>query len=205
MSNGYNTLTRPAFITAVLATVGVAVALLLPLGVYAQTDETFQPLFSREAGPFDVAMSWVPPSPQVGIINVGVKPTLIADGSPVTDARILLVAESEPEHPEFQVVAVNTPNHPGVYRANLKFEEAGNWVLHVQINSPSTERKLGTGMGQADFRSPLVILPAPIQPGAEGGWVFLGVFIVLAAGSVYVVMAIRKSQATRRMRLEGRL
>ena len=187
------TLIRPALI--VVAALALAVA--VPLGVYAQTDETFQPLFSREAGPFDVAMSWVPPSPQVGIINVGVKPTLTADGSPVTDARILLVAESEPEHPEFEVVAVNTPNHPGVYRANLKFEEAGNWVLHVQISSPS--------MGQADFRSPLVILPAPIQPGAEGGWVFLGVFIVLAAGSVYIVMAIRKAQAARRMRLEGRL
>ena len=187
------TLIRPALI--VVAALALAVA--VPLGVYAQTDETFQPLFSREAGPFDVAMSWVPPSPQVGIINVGVKPTLAADGSPVTDARILLVAESEPEHPEFEVVAVNTPNHPGVYRANLKFEEAGNWVLHVQISSPS--------MGQADFRSPLVILPAPIQPGAEGGWVFLGVFIVLAAGSVYIVMAIRKAQAARRMRLEGRL
>ena len=187
------TLIRPALIVVVALVLAVAV----PLGVYAQTDETFQPLFSREAGPFDVAMSWVPPSPQVGIINVGVKPTLAADGSPVTDARILLVAESEPEHPEFEVVAVNTPNHPGVYRANLKFEEAGNWVLHVQISSPS--------MGQADFRSPLVILPAPIQPGAEGGWVFLGVFIVLAAGSVYIVMAIRKAQAARRMRLEGRL
>ena len=187
------TLIRPALI--VVSALALAVA--VPLGVYAQTDETFQPLFSREAGPFDVAMSWVPPSPQVGIINVGVKPTLAADGSPVTDARILLVAESEPEHPEFEVVAVNTPNHPGVYRANLKFEEAGNWVLHVQISSPS--------MGQADFRSPLVILPAPIQPGAEGGWVFLGVFIVLAAGSVYIVMAIRKAQAARRMRLEGRL
>ena len=187
------TLIRPALI--VVAALALAVA--VPLGVYAQTDETFQPLFSRESGPFDVAMSWVPPSPQVGIINVGVKPTLTADGSPVTDARILLVAESEPEHPEFEVVAVNTPNHPGVYRANLKFEEAGNWVLHVQISSPS--------MGQADFRSPLVILPAPIQPGAEGGWVFLGVFIVLAAGSVYIVMAIRKAQASRRMRLEGRL
>ena len=187
------TLIRPALIVVSALVLAVAV----PLGVYAQTDETFQPLFSRESGPFDVAMSWVPPSPQVGIINVGVKPTLAADGSPVTDARILLVAESEPEHPEFEVVAVNTPNHPGVYRANLKFEEAGNWVLRVQISSPS--------MGQADFRSPLVILPAPIQPGAEGGWVFLGVFIVLAAGSVYIVMAIRKAQAARRMRLEGRL
>ena len=133
----------------------------------------------------------------MGFVNIGVKPTLIADSSPVTDARILLVAETEAEHPEFEVVAVNTPNHPGVYRANLKFEEAGNWVLHVQVNSPA--------MGQAEFRSPLVILPAPIQPGPAGGWVFLGVFLVLAAGSVYVIMAIRKAQASRRMRLEGRL
>ena len=180
-----------------LAVVVVSAALLLPMGVHAQSDDTFQPLFSREAGPFDVAMSWVPPSPQLGFVNIGVKPTLITDGSPVTDARIILVAETEPEHPEFEVVAVNTPNHPGVYRANLKFEEAGNWVIHVQVNSPT--------MGQADFRSPLVILPAPIQPGPAGGWVFLGVFLALAAGSVYVIMAIRKAQATRRMRLEGRL
>ena len=190
-------LIRPACVAVALALLIVAMALTLPQGATAQSDETFQPLFNRQAGPFDVAMSWVPPSPQVGIINIGVKPTLISDGSPVTDARISLVAETEPEHPEFQVVAVNTPNDPEVYRANLKFEEAGNWVVHVKIDSPT--------MGQAEFRSPLVILPAPIEPGAGGGWVFLGIFLVLAAGSVYIVMAIRKSQASRRMRLEGRL
>ena len=190
-------LIRPACVAVALALLIVAIALTLPQGATAQTDETFQPLFNRQAGPFDVAMSWVPPSPQVGIINIGVKPTLISDGSPVTDARISLVAETEPEHPEFQVLAVNTPNDPEVYRANLKFEEAGNWVVHVKIDSPT--------MGQAEFRSPLVILPAPIEPGAGGGWVFLGIFLVLAAGSVYIVMAIRKSQASRRMRLEGRL
>ena len=190
-------LIRPACVAVALAVIVISIALLLPQDAMAQSDETFQPLFHREAGPFDVAMSWVPPSPQVGIINIGVKPALLSDGSPVTDARITLVAETEPEHPEFEVVAVNTPNHPEVYRANLKFEEAGNWVVHVKIDSPT--------MGQGDFRSPLVILPAPIEPGAGGAWVFLGIFLVLGAGSVYIVMAIRKSQAARRMRLEGRL
>ena len=61
---------------------------------------------------------------------------------------------------------MNTPDSPRVYRANMKFEEAGNWVLHVQLDSPSH--------GQADFRVPIVVLPTPIEPGAEGGWVFLG-------------------------------
>ena len=196
MSERSRSLVRPATIAIALAAVVVSVALLLPLGAHAQSDESFQPLFNREVGPFDIAMSWVPPAPQVGFVNIGVKPTLLTDGSAVTDAQIVLVAETEPEHPDFEVVAVNTPNDPEVYRANLKFEEAGNWVIHVQVDSPT--------LGQADFRSPLVILPAPIQPGPAGGWVFLGVFVVLAAGSVYIIMAIRKAQATRRMRLEGR-
>ena len=196
MSDRSKTLIRPTCLSAALAAIVVSVTLMLPMGVHAQSDESFQPLFNREVGPFDIAMSWVPPAPQVGFINIGVKPTLLTDGSPVTDARIVLVAETEPGHPDFEVVAVNTPNDPEVYRANLKFEEAGNWVIHVQVDSPT--------LGQADFRSPLVILPAPIQPGPAGGWVFLGVFVVLTAGSVYIIMAIRKAQATRRMRLEGR-
>ncbi len=190
-------LIRPACIAVALVAIVVSIALTLPQDARAQSDERFQPLFNREVGPFNVGMSWVPPSPQVGIINIGVKPAVLSDGSPVTDARITLVAESEPDHPEFEVVAVNTPNDPEVYRANLKFEEAGNWVVQVKIDSPT--------VGQADFRSPLVILPAPIEPGVGGAWVFLGIFLVLTAGSVYIVMAIRKSQAARRMRLEGRL
>ena len=193
----HTTLIRPACIAFALAAIVVSIALTLPQEARAQSNETFQPLFNREVGPFDVAMSWVPPSPQVGIINIGVRPAMLSDGSPVTDARITLVAESEPDHPEFEVVAVNTPNDPEVYRANLKFEEAGNWVVQVKIDSPT--------VGQADFRSPLVILPAPIEPGVGGAWVFLGIFLVLTAGSVYIIMAIRKSQAARRMRLEGRL
>ena len=193
----HTTLIRPACIAFALAAIVVSIALPLPQVARAQSDERFQPLFNREVGPFNVGMSWVPPSPQVGIINIGVKPAMLSDGSPVTDARITLVAESEPDHPEFEVVAVNTPNDPEVYRANLKFEEAGNWVVQVKIDSPT--------VGQADFRSPLVILPAPIEPGVGGAWVFLGIFLVLTAGSVYIIMAIRKSQAARRMRLEGRL
>ena len=166
-------------------------AVLLAAGMgsaHAQTDEGFDPLFSTEAGPFNVAVSLVPPAPQVGFINVALKPSLTATGEAVTDARVLLVAEEEPGSPVFEVVAVNTPDSPRVYRANMKFEEAGNWVLHVQLDSPSH--------GQADFRAPIVVLPTPIEPGAEGGWVFLGVFIVLLAGALYAVRSIRKAQAS---------
>ena len=190
-------MSRLAGSVLVLGVLLVSLAVLNPNEAIAQSDEAFDPLFIKVAGPFDIAMSWVPPSPQVGFVNIAVKPELSGVGEAVTDARILIVAEREPGDPEFEVVAVNTPVSPTIYRANLKFEEAGNWVLHVQVNSPTS--------GQADFRSPLVILPAPIQPDAVGGWVFLGVFIVLAAGGFYVVMTIRKAQAARRMRLQGRL
>ena len=52
-------------------------AVLLAAGVvnaHAQTDEGFDQLFSTQAGPFDVAVSLVPPAPQVGFINVALKP-----------------------------------------------------------------------------------------------------------------------------------
>ncbi len=157
--------------------------------------EPFEPLFTRSVGDFDVAVRWLPPAPQVGFVNIAVEPRLSESGEAVADARVLLVAESEPEHPVFEVVAVNTPSDPTVYRANMKFEEAGNWALRVSIDSPSG--------GEADFRAPLVVLPAPIQPGAGGGWVFLGIFIALCAGSFYLIMASRKAQAARRRSLEG--
>ena len=155
---------------------------------HAQTDMEFQQLFTTEAGPFDVAVSLVPPAPQVGFVNVAIKPSLTATGEALTDARVLLVAEDEPGSAVFEVVAINTPDRPRVYRANMKFEEAGNWVLHVKLDSPS--------YGQADFRAPIVVLPAPIEPGPEGGWVFLGVFMILLGGALYAVRAIRKTQAS---------
>ena len=93
------------------------------------------------------------------------------------------------EEPVFEVVAVNSPDSPTVYRANMKFEEAGNWILHIQVDSPTS--------GQADFRAPIVVLPAPIEPGLEGGWVFLGIVIALTAGSVYLIISSRRARAAR--------
>ena len=164
--------------------------------VRAQSDEDFDPLFVRPAGDFEVAVRWLPPAPQVGFVNVALKPTLAATGESVTDARILIVAErslvingESVTEPDFEVVAVNNPESPTVYRANMKFEEAGNWILHIQIDSPTA--------GQADFRAPIVTLPPPIEPGMEGGWVFLGIFIVLLAGSAYLVISSRRARAAR--------
>lgn len=181
---------------------GLAVALCLLLAALtqstalAQSDENFDPLFRREVGNFHVAVRWLPPAPQVGFVNIALKPTLAATGESVTDARVLIVAErslvingESVVEPDFEVVAVNNPESPTVYRANMKFEEAGNWVLHIQIDSPTS--------GQADFRAPIVTLPPPIEPGLEGGWVFLGIVIVLLAGSGYLIISSRRARAAR--------
>ena len=163
---------------------------------WAQSDERFDPLFVRTAGDFEVGVRWLPPAPQVGFVNVALKPAIAATGEPVTDARVVVVAErslvvngESVVEPDFEVVAVNNPEEPTVYRANMKFEEAGNWILHIRIDSPTA--------GQADFRAPIVTLPPPIEPGLEGGWVFLGIVIVLLAGSAYLVISSRRARAAR--------
>ncbi len=157
--------------------------------VWAQSDEDFDPLFTRNVGDFEIAVRWLPPAPQVGFVNIAVKPTVAASGEPVTDARVLLVVEEAVGEPVFEVVAVNNPDSPTIYRANMKFEEAGNWVLHIQVASATS--------GQADFRAPIVVLPPPIEPGLEGGWVFLGIFIVLVGGAIYLVISSRRARAAR--------
>ena len=151
--------------------------------------DAFQPLFTRTVEPFEVAMGWTPAAPQVGFVNVGVAPAALG-GEPVTDARVTVVAAPQNDVSEaFEVVAVNTPVDPTVYRANMKFEHADNWTLSVHIASPT--------VGEASFQTPIVVLPPPIESESSGGWVFLGVFAALAAGAAYLVWSARRAQRAR--------
>ena len=164
---------------------------IIPAVALAQdATDAFQPLFTRAVEPFDVAMGWTPAAPQVGFVNVGVAPAALANGEPVTDARVTVVAAPQNDVSEaFEVVAVNTPVDPTVYRANMKFEHADNWTLSVHIASPTA--------GEASFQTPIVVLPPPIESDASGGWVFLGVFAALAAGAAYLVWSARRAQRAR--------
>ncbi len=188
-----------------MAALFVVVGMLSVGPVYSQGEEPFDPLLSREVGPYDIAAGWVPPAPQVGFVNVAVHPTLVSTGETVMDARVLLTAEHEPgrrkepssidrllesESMFFEVVAVNTPESPKTYRANMKFGAAGNWVLRIRVDHSE--------YGPAEFEVPVVVLPAPIEPGVEGAFVFLGVFAVLVIGGLYLVWSIWKAQAARR-------
>lgn len=164
-------------------------------------DGDFDPLFVRSAEPFNVAVRWLPPAPQVGFVNMAVKPTRADSGEAVTDARVRIIARGEEREgvmariagesdPDFEVLAVNSPVSPEIYRATMKFEEAGNWALRFEVISPT--------VGSTDFQAPIVVLPAPIPPGEQGLWAFLGIVAVLSAGSAYVVWSIRRAQASRR-------
>ena len=180
-----------AALSLVLAMSGVALAQTPPDAAPA-----FQPLFEREVAPFKVAMGWTPAAPQVGFVNVGVAPTALTTGAPVTDARITVIADPQnPASEAFEVVAVNLPTDPNVYRANMKFEHADNWALTVRVESPT--------VGETSFQTPLVVLPPPIESESSGGWVFLGVFAVLAAGAGYLVWSARRAQRARNSNPEG--
>ncbi len=171
----------------------LALLAITPTAALAQSPQdpadAFQPLFVRTVEPFEVAMGWTPAAPQVGFVNVGVAPAALG-GEPVTDARVTVVAAPQNDVSEaFEVVAVNTPVDPTVYRANMKFEHADNWTLSVHIASPT--------VGEASFQTPIVVLPPPIESDASGGWVFLGVFAALAAGAAYLIWSARRAQRAR--------
>ena len=186
---------------------GLALAFVVGLAAFAgavgaqSVGADFDPLFTRSVAPFDVAVRWLPPAPQVGFVNMAVKPMMAGTGEAVTDARVRIIARGEEREgvmariagesdPDFEVLAVNSPASPEVYRATMKFEEAGNWALRFEVVSPT--------VGESEFLAPIVVLPAPIPPGEQGLWAFLGIVAVLSAGSAYVVWSIRKAQASRR-------
>ncbi len=167
----------------------VLLAIIPTVALAQDAADAFQPLFTRTVEPFEVAMGWTPAAPQVGFVNIGVAPAALG-GEPVTDARVTVVAAPQNDASEaFEVVAVNTPVDPTVYRANMKFEHADNWTLSVHIASPTA--------GEASFQTPIVVLPPPIESDASGGWVFLGVFAALAAGAAYLVWSARRAQRAR--------
>ena len=198
------------FALGVALALGLASFALAAGSVWAQEapgdggDDDFDPLFVRSVEPFDVAVRWLPPAPQVGFVNVAVKPSLADSGAPVADARIRIIAEGEERSgvmariagesdPDFEVLAVNSPASPFVYRATMKFEEAGNWIMRFEVASPTA--------GASEFSAPIVILPPPIPPGGQGAWAFLGIVIALSGGSAYVIWSIRRAQASRAERL----
>ena len=109
-------------------------------------------------------------------------------GSPVPDARVVLVTSHADESNPGWAIATNSPAQPAQYDAHLKLDSTGEWNISVDVSS-----SLG-----ADFVDVTTLEVPSVNRLTQGTWVFLGVFIAILGGIAYVWISARRDYRRKR-------
>ncbi len=150
----------------------------------ASADGDAVEIFRGRQVAYEVVVGVLPETPKVGIIHFFITPLEEATLAPVDDAEIIIVADDPSGRPAYQARALDLPDSPVLYEASIKFESAGSWLLRIIVRTDA--------LGEATFTVPLEIAEQPITPGTAGGFVFLGVFVVLIGGAIYIWYSVRR-------------
>ena len=146
-------------------------------------------VFRGRAGPYEITLGVLPAEPALGRVHFSVTVTDAETSQPVTDAEVVLVAVDEHGREEYQSRALNTPDDPLCYDANMIFEAAGPWTIVVKIDSE--------GAGKASADVPLEISEAALTPGVAGTVLFFAVLAVLTGGCLYLWRSSRRALRSR--------
>lgn len=137
------------------------------------------------AGPYLLRVGVLPGDPTIGPLHVS---TLIQDatGDTAVDAAAVTVTVAGPGSPG-TAQAVNSPQSPQLYEANLLLDALGQWSVTLDIDSP---------LGPASHTF-------VVQATEEGGFNLM--YVIVAAAAVLLVGTLVWSQLQRRRRLaQGR-
>lgn len=175
---------RLLILSAVLMVVGAS----SPIVVYANGRVTS---FERKiAGPYEVALGTIPPSPAVGSLHFTMTVTDVATNTLVLDAQIVVVgtgpASSESEIGP--IVAANNLQDPSSYDVNTAVDREGIWVFTTTVIDSDGEHS-------ADFQVE-VKSSSPIT-----GVITLGVlmaFLVIFGLSIRASLGGRRNKKKRR-------
>ena len=171
----------------------LAILALFPLtrsaGVHAQQRGEPVEILQATQGMYGLSVYVLPRVPAVGQINFTAFPIAAADGRPVSDAEITLVAYDADGSPTYQVRALNTPASKREYVGNLTLRSAGFWDIHVKVSSE--------GLGEETFVARLSVAPASVGSSPAGGFVMVFVLAFLAAGGVFVWISSRRALSRR--------
>ena len=146
-------------------------------------------IFREVDGQFEIVVAALPENPKVGIVHFSVTPLEAATGAVVSDANVTLTVRRGPDRRPILARAVNTPAAPQYYDANITFATAGDWSMTVEV--PSDE------LGEANAVWPLRVDEQRITPNSAGGYVLLGIVILLVGGSVHLWLSSRRARARR--------
>lgn len=153
-----------------------------------QRDEPVEILQAAQ-GMYSLSVYVLPRVPTVGQINFTIFPVSAADGQPVPDAEVTLVAHDDDGTPTYQVRALNTPSTEQEYVGNLTIRAPGFWDIHVEVSSED--------LGEETFVARLSVAPASVGSNPAGGYVMVFALACLAAGGVFVWLSSRRALSRR--------
>lgn len=179
---------RSAALIAFLATLVLLAGIQAP-GVHAQQPSEPVEILQATQGMYGLSVYVLPRVPAVGQINFTVFPVAAADGRPVSDAEITLVAYDSDGVPTYQVRALNTPTSEREYVGNLTLRAEGFWDIHVKVSSE--------GLGEETFVARLSVAPASVGSSPAGGYVMVFVLALLVVGAVFVWISSRRALSRR--------
>lgn len=137
---------------------------------------------------YDVTVQFLPSKPAAGTVHFVVTPRSAATGSAVTDAIVLIVIDDEAGEPTYQSLALNTPEQPNQYRANVLIKRAGEWTVRVEMDA---------GDHRTELSLPLEVVDRSITGGIAGTVAFFVVLAVLVSGVAYLALASRNRRRRR--------
>ncbi len=181
-SQGPSSAGRQAGVVAAAVALLTALALGLPDSARAQVEA--KEIFRHRQGGYEMGLAVLPYPPKVGHVHFSITLSDVETSSDVTDAEITIVANDEGGEPAYQALALNTPQEPRFYEANISFRAAGSWSLEVKIDSPR--------LGATTFSVPMEVEIQSIAAAPEGTLVFIGLMIVLVGGAAYVWYSARR-------------
>lgn len=116
-----------------LAAVLVVVAASLPTVVQANGRVTnFQ---TKTAGPYEIGLGTIPPSPSVGNLHLALTVTDSTTNSPVLDANVEIVGAG-PDSTQIEIgptIAANSTQDPTYYEVNTSVSREGKWVFTTTV------------------------------------------------------------------------
>ena len=181
-SQGPGSAGRQAGVVAAAVALLTVLALGLPDSAQAQVEAT--EIFRHRQGGYEMGLAVLPYPPKVGHVHFSITLSDVETSSDVTDAEITIVANDEGGEPAYQALALNTPQEPRFYEANISFRAAGSWSLEVRVDSPR--------LGATTFSVPMEVEIQSIAAAPEGTLVFIGLMIVLVGGATYVWYSARR-------------
>ena len=171
---------RRVMFATLITLFAVLAAALMPALAVAQESEREE---VRYTGAHDIRVVPVNYNLAVGSAQFAVFVTDPATGAPVSDAKVVMLAESAEEGNPGWAIATNSPDSPERYVVHLKLDSTGEWSIKVDVSS-----SLG-----ADLADVTTLEVPSLNRLTQGSWVFFGMFAVIMLGIAYVWWSTRRN------------